>query len=169
MVATHEILLKAMEIYDVDLGDFQDSFKVRFLFQKYAYVTQTIVGFHAGNYNLYIRGPYSPEVANIGYFISENHKTLMKAISKLRFSPNTAAKLKLIKKIFTSQSGLSQTEALEAWTTYHYIRTEFFPKPDFKGALAWLFKLKPDLENKRNTIIKMIEAVDKGLNTTYAT
>ncbi len=166
MVATHEILLKAMDYFGVDLTDLDSNFRTRFLFQKYTYLMQSTLGFHAGNYSLYIRGPYSREVANMGYYIFGNNDQVRKSIKKIDFSPQIKRRIFRINELF-SNSHLNRFEALEAWTTYHYIRTNFFPKPTFQKAINELFNMKPKLKAKKNKIISFIKGVDQGLNISY--
>ena len=171
MVATHEILFIAMRDLGINLKELEGPghFNKRLLIQKYSYVIQAVAGFHLGNFNLYIRGPYSPDVANMAFFISENYEQVSQATKKYRFSSVVQNIVNNIQNIFSNPSiDLPKERALEAWSTYHYIRTNFFNSKGFNEAGNSLFQVKSFPEIDRDEILKFLRKVDDELKISYA-
>ena len=125
MTSKNAKLLKAMEILGVRMAHFREKdtegFKTRFRFQKYVYILQSIFDLSVGSYNLYLRGPYSPAVAETGFELAKLLES--GAMESIEFAPITEKKLNAIKELFEPGDDLTEEDKLEAWTTYHYIKT----------------------------------------------
>ncbi len=169
MTSVDAKLLKAMNLLGVEMDHFlnktPEGFKTRFKFQKYVYILQSEFRLSIGSYNLYLRGPYSTAVAEKGFYLAKNLRSIDG--EKITFAREVRKRIEDIEALFTSDGNLSEEDKLEAWTTYHYIKT-LYPEsiPPKEKLFKDLFTYKPGLEPYKEQIEKFLQRAD-GVFSTY--
>lgn len=159
-------LLKAMDILGVDMKHFErdNGFNVRFRFQKYTYIIQSLFDFYVGGYNLYLKGPYSPAVAEKGFEITKDIERLRSEAESHPFKKETQEILDKVRGLFGADEGdLSQETKLEAWTTYHYLKVLYPASDRGDKAVDELFKHKPKFKDDRERIKIFLNRVDREM------
>ena len=159
-------LLKAMDILDVKMEHFveDNGFKVRFRFQKYTYIIQSLFDFYVGGYNLYLRGPYSPAVAEKGFEIAKDVARLRSEAESQPFKREPREILERVKDLFADEAGLNQETKLEAWTTYHYLKALCPVGDQGDKAVDELFKHKPKFLGDRERIETFLSRADREMD-----
>lgn len=164
-ISKHEIIAKAMQDLGVDLSTFESEFPTRFRFQKYIYILQLVTrNFHVGNFSLYLRGPYSSDVAQTGYEIAKNFTDLNASAQKWGFNKVAARLLENIKELFkSSPAGLKEEEKLEAWTTYKHLKAWYSGDEAKESALKELFSRKGQFKAKEEAVKAFVKRADEVL------
>ena len=158
-------LLKAMEILEVQMEHFErdNGFNVRFRFQKYTYIIQSLFDFYVGGYNLYLKGPYSPAVAEKGFEIANDIERLRSEAESHPFKNETKEILDKVRELFADEEDLPQERKLEAWTTYHYLKALYPVSDRGDKAVDELFKHKPKFKDDRERIKIFLDKADREM------
>ncbi|MBE9565165.1 MAG: hypothetical protein IMF16_00240 [Proteobacteria bacterium] len=161
-----------MDTRDEALGLFTDGlgigseqlscFEGRKAFQKAIYLLQEEpfswdMGFR---YNLYIRGPYSPQLAEAGYRLLDNPREWEAVRDSQELVGRGQRDVRTLRRKFADDSGELDGDLLELAATYHFLRHRTFryvddPSKKHKKSRAWIREHKPDL------VARLTEAVRK--------
>lgn len=134
-------------------------FNGRLLFQKTVYLLQEM-GLHFGySYGWYIRGPYSPAVADTGFDIQliQNHHDV--AIPILTNMENLVTEnfRRMLHEARTIARDLSDYELLELLASLHFIINYSYPRPQsHHEAIARLTRIKPNFSDYADRILPII-------------
>ena len=156
---------EALGLFADGLGigpDHLNSFAGRKTFQKAIYLLQEgprpwDMGFR---YNLYIRGPYSPQLAEAGYGLLDD-PVGWKAVRKHKQLVSTAQHdVDRLREEFASDRGGLDGDLLELAATHHFLIHQTYryvsnPNEKRRKSEDWIREHKPDLAGK------LTEAIDK--------
>ena len=137
MANRKEVLFKLINNFGINLKKVKEEFSSRFRVQKYVFLLQFGLGYNFNYaYNLYISGPYSPELMQEAYDLAESRDMVKDA----SFSPADLSFLKIIQGNGLTQKKISNDiekiknlcqdndELLEALTTLLYIARHYLGK-----------------------------------------
>ena len=161
-----------MDTRDEALGLFADGlgigsqqlscFEGRKAFQKAIYLLQEKpfsweMGFR---YSLYIRGPYSPQLADAGYGLLDNREEWEAVLERQQLVRRCQQDVKRLRKEFADDDGELDGDLLELAATYHFLTHRTFRYIDdsskkHRKSRAWIKEHKPDL------VARLSEAVRK--------
>jgi uncharacterized protein YwgA len=141
----NELVCCAAKAIDEDIfSEFKDKLAERIILQKIIYLIQE-KGYDMGfKFNWYIRGPYSPKLADCGYEISNKYR---EQYEKCRIDMKDDAKIfidTLKKKIYSEDKGLRPAEKAELLASLHYLRVHNMGAegPSEKEVVEELVKIK---------------------------
>lgn len=151
------ILLNCLEY---SFEKYEKSKKERIKFQKIVYSLQKN-GFKLGfNYNLYLNGPYSPNLAAEGYFIAQNLDEFKKDNSPFKLSKIAYEKIDKTKNYLDND--VLNTDWLETIATIDFLVTEVYGYGCEKQAVFKKFmEIKPHLYDL-NVLEKAWKKVDES-------
>ncbi len=137
-------------------------FEGRKTFQKAIYLLQEEpfkwdMGFR---YNLYIRGPYSPQLADAGYGLLDNREEWKAVLERQQLVSKAQAHVQRLRDEFAGDNGELDGDLLELAATYHFLTHRTFryvddPSKKHEKSKAWIEEHKSDLA------IGLEEAVEK--------
>lgn len=136
-------LFQALKSLNFNFDNFECSKRQRIIFQKLVYALQR-GGLKLGyNYNLYINGPYCPNLADDGYFIARNLDDFETKKINFNFSESGQAKITNAKKFISNKP--NDSNWLETLCTVDYL-CQYKPYKMDKGKIFSKFnQLKPHL------------------------
>jgi len=142
------LFLDALEIGRGDLSTFDG----RKSFQKAVYLLQQPpfkrdFGFR---YNLYIKGPYSPSLANAGYRLLQNPDQWEQVRQQMTLRADCKRDIEAVRSEFARPDGSLDHEMLELAATLHFLLQDTFgyvsdPRQREDEARRWLEQNKPTL------------------------
>jgi len=156
---------EALALFADGLGigpDHLNSFAGRKTFQKAIYLLQEDpfkwdMGFR---YNLYIRGPYSPQLADAGYRLLDDHEGRKALLACKQLVNKAQQDVDSLSEGFAGDSGELDGDLLELAATHHFLIHQTYryvsnPNEKRRKSEEWIGEHKPDLAGK------LREAVDK--------
>lgn len=137
-------LFAALQHLGYDFESFECSKTKRVIYQKLVYALQR-AGMNFGySYNLYINGPYSPGLADDGYFIARHLSDFSEEENRFRFSEKGLEKVERARDFLANET--NNRNWLESICTLDYLYT-FSPMVvrDRDRLFQKFRQLKPDL------------------------
>jgi len=141
-------------------ADELQKFDGRKTFQKAIYLLQEApfcldLGFR---YNLYIRGPYSPQLADAGYRLLDDPRSRQAVLDSKRLVASSQRAIDQLRDHFTGHDRHLDGELLELVATYHFLTHQtyrYVDDPDEKRTKSeqWI------AEHKQDLIARLPEAV----------
>ncbi|ADZ82723.1 hypothetical protein [Cellulosilyticum lentocellum] len=127
-----------------NFSEFKSSKKYRIIFQKLVYAMQRN-GFNFGySYNLYINGPYCPELASKGYDMVAHLDEFETDPTPFVLSVSGEAKLEKVKQYL--DNNYDDSDWLETIATLDFLKNEFFDTDTSKEVIFAKFAtIKPHL------------------------
>ena len=146
-----QVLALFLDALGIDQNDLS-TFDGRKSFQKAIYLLQQ----HPFNwnfgfrYNLYIKGPYSPSLANAGYTLLQNHDQWAQVRQHMALRADCKRHIEAVRSQFAHPDGPLDHEMLELAATLHFLLQDTFgyvsdPRQRADEARRWLEKNKPAL------------------------
>ena len=145
-------------------------FEGRKTFQKAIYLLQEEpfswdMGFR---YSLYIKGPYSPRLANAGYGLLESRQEWDGVLDSQQLVRSAQDGVETLRDAFTGDGGELDSDLLELAATYHFLTHRTFRYVDDRSkkhekSKAWIRKHKFDLLTKLSEAVsklKQLEMID---------
>lgn len=128
-----------------DFSHFDKNLQSRVIFQKLVYSLQK-TGFNFGyNYNLYIKGPYSPDLASDGYLIVENLQHLSMDTAPFKLSDHGMSKVEATKEFLSAE--VSNPAWLETIVTLDYL-FKYNPIKTQEAVFEAFRRIKPHLNDR---------------------
>ena len=161
MDARDQALALFVDALGIDEDDLR-RFDGRKTFQKAMYLLQEEpfcldLGFR---YNLYIRGPYSPQLADAGYRLLGNPPARQAVLDSKQLVSTSRQAIDRLRGEFTGQDGHLDGDLLELAATHHFLTHQtyrYVDDPDQKreNSKQWIAEHKPELMSK------LVEAVSR--------
>jgi len=146
---THILALILNRIGIDDFNKIKDDISYRKIIQKSIYILQLKeFDFNLGyRYNLYLAGPYSPDLSEDYYNIVENSSYYNNFVNHLKFDEKTEAALDRFNQIFSGNYAL-----VECFATIHFLKTYSFSYcADYiksEEVMKYFFKIKPQYKDQ---------------------
>ena len=138
-----------------------DDFNERLRYQKLVYLLQASgvpIGYR---FNWYIRGPYSPGLANSLYNISTN-QSVFEETSKIKFKNQDEIDKKISKLVDTLGDNINNPDYLEIIGSLSYIKkNDPLLKKNRESIIKRLIELKPFIKEIPNYEVMMADACQK--------
>lgn len=150
---THILTLVLSRIGISDFKAIKDDIDLRKRIQKSIYILQLdTFDFNLGyQYNLYLAGPYSPQLSNDYYDIAAESAMYSNMVKHLKFKKDAEKKLKQFIEKFNGDYNL-----LECFATLHFLITYTYSYLDDKqrveDAKKHLFKIKSGFKDNPKTV-----------------
>ena len=164
----------AMDARDEALGLFAEGlgigsqqlgcFEGRKTFQKAIYLLQEKpfswdMGFR---YNLYIRGPYSPQLADAGYGLLDNKDEWDAVLESQQLVRAAQKHVQKLREEFTGEDGDLDGDLLELAATYHFLRHRTFryvddPSKKHEKSEAWIAEHKTELMSNLSEAVETLK------------
>jgi len=154
-----EILYLSFKELGFSFDKFLISKTQRIIFQKYSYLMNKYFDLGITGYSIYINGPYSSDLADVGYDIANIQSFYEEKTEDRILKDNYKESLKIIKDIFNDDSTL-----LEVYCTYRYLIDESGYKENDSITLEKVKKIKSHLISSDEFINETIPNIDKQLN-----
>lgn len=148
-----------------------DSFEGRKILQKIVYLLQEgKTRWHFGfAFNLYIRGPYAPALADEAYRLPRDPAALTSLIGGAELRPECQDDIRKLKALF-GRDGSFDSELLELTATVQFLlrySLAYMPNPSdrIQAARDWVSANKPHLEDRFGDALeklRVIEALHEG-------
>lgn len=119
---TERKLFCILERVGYDMKNFTASKNKRIIFQKIIYAMQRNGIKFGFDYNLYLNGPYSPELASRGYLMARNLETLINDPKPFVLSAKGEEKIRQVLQYLSEN--VSDSNWLETITTLDYLKNE---------------------------------------------
>ena len=135
-----------LKVFNFDFNMYESSKETRIVFQKLVYISQRNrfnLGYH---YNLYLNGPYSPGLAEDGYFMVRNMSQFTGEGKEFKLSASGMEKVKNIR--FFIDNKVNDSKWLETIGTLDYLvfETKIRSKRD---SFIKFKSIKPTLYDER--------------------
>lgn len=147
-----------------DMEKFKGSKDQRIVFQKLVYAMQRNGLKFGFDYNLYLNGPYSPQLASKGYLMATNLEVLINDPEPFVLSAKGEEKLQQVFEYLNRD--VNDSNWLETITTLDYLKNEVFSKGATREELyKKFFEVKPHLYNDQvlNTAWDNIERAENNV------
>ncbi|MEN6565308.1 MAG: hypothetical protein ABFC57_03305 [Veillonellales bacterium] len=149
-------LFLAVSEIGFDFSDFIQNQERRIEFQKIVYALQRSKIKFAYNYNLYIHGPYSPSLADDGYYIARNFSEFSDAAEQLRLTQKGQERINDAKEFLKNR--INDIPWLETLTTIDYLYNEIGIKKQEK-LISKFKELKPQFADNNERIVEALEQI----------
>jgi uncharacterized protein YwgA len=159
---TH-ILALILNRLDIDFSTIENDIDVRKKIQKSIYILQLEkFDFNLGyRYNLYLAGPYSPELSDDYYKLAADSTMYSQIVQSLNFQDFAERKITEFKNTFRGNY-----ELLECFSTLHFLITNTFSYIDdsthrMEKAKNHLFKIKLDFKRKTPIVDEALRLISE--------
>jgi uncharacterized protein YwgA len=156
------LFLDALGVSESDLGQFEG----RKQFQKAIYLLQQPpferdFGFH---YNLYIKGPYCPALADAGYRLLQNVDGWQQTRRQFELKPECISDIEKLCRVFTRTDDTLDADLLELAATIHFLLNQTFryvPNDNSRVSHthSWVQQNKPELAARFDKAIEKLRSL----------